>query len=489
MTRWLPAGVTLIAVLLTGCSDASAPSPEAVPATTTAPPESVFASVTGDRYTTPSESIFASVSVGRDHACGLWPNGTVECWGRNNDGQAQPPGGRFASISAGSDHTCGVRASGTVECWGDWLFGKATPPGDEFLSGYGGDEYVCGVTHDDWAVCWGSNGDWRGKTIAEAQPPFWKFASVSLGSDHTCGVMTEGRIVCWGDNSERQSAPPSGEFLLVSARSDRTCGLRIDGTVVCWGGESGSGSLADLDSMFDSIAGHSGPTTVPVPHPGGVFASISVGNDHTCGVRASGAVECWGENNSGEADPPGGKFLSVSSGSYHTCGVKTDGSIACWGSNRSYKDENTGQADPPGGEFSSVSSGDYSTCGLRTDGTVMCWGYEFDDQHYVGRNPGVPENPRYRWDNSKVVVSWDASIDADFYNIYYDNYGKSCGIDDDGPVFCDELATNIPVNSYVHTNPVKDEDANHYWIAACNSHGCSHIDSDNRAEYIDTSPE
>ena len=33
------------------------------------------------------------------HSCGLRTDGTIACWGRNEDGQADPPAGRFSSVS------------------------------------------------------------------------------------------------------------------------------------------------------------------------------------------------------------------------------------------------------------------------------------------------------------------------------------------------------------------------------------------------------
>ena len=59
---------------------------------------------------------------------GVRTDGSVECWGSNEDGEATPPEGEFASVSAGGYHTCGVRTDGSVECWGDNRFRQATPP-------------------------------------------------------------------------------------------------------------------------------------------------------------------------------------------------------------------------------------------------------------------------------------------------------------------------------------------------------------------------
>ena len=80
---------------------------------------------------------------------------------------------------------------------------------------------------------------------------------------------------------------------------------------------------------------------------GAVFASVSAGQTHSCGVQTSGAVVCWGDNSQGQVSPvPAGAYIAVSaSGSHgsHSCGVKTEGTVVCWGSNTS------GQATPWGG--------------------------------------------------------------------------------------------------------------------------------------------
>ena len=106
----------------------------------------------------------------------------------------------------------------------------------------------------------------------------------------------------------------------------------------------------------------------------------------------------------------------------------------------------------------------------------------------IDTGPPAPENARYVWDNSTIVVTWDASEGAEYYTIYHDDFfDGACTITGGGtPAFCDELSTNILENSYVHTEPAGDE--NHYWVTACNSDGCSDIDSDSPAEYIDTRP-
>ena len=88
---------------------------------------------------------------------------------------------------------------------------------------------------------------------------------------------------------------------------------------------------------------------------------------HTCGLRESGAVECWGDNYLGRADAPAGRFSAVSAGVFHSCGLRETGAVECWG----YTFD--GQAQPPAGEQRSVSAGEYHACAVSVDGAASCW--------------------------------------------------------------------------------------------------------------------
>ena len=98
------------------------------------------------------------------------------------------------------------------------------------------------------------------------------------------------------------------------------------------------------------------------------FSSVSAGGRHTCAIRRTGEMVCWGYNEHGESVPPTGTFLSVSAGYGHTCAVRDTGELACWGSDR------LGQSSPPAGTFVSVSTGFWEACGLRDTGEIECWG-------------------------------------------------------------------------------------------------------------------
>ena len=86
-------------------------------------------------------------------------------------------------------------------------------------------------------------------------------------------------------------------------------------------------------------------------------------------------------------------------------------------------------------------------------------------------------NPQYAWDGSTIRVSWDPVDGADYYKIYHDDFfDSSCSLRMGGsPSFCEELAANVVGTSYLHENPNASE--NYYWVVACNSDGCSEVES------------
>ena len=145
---------------------------------------------------------------------------------------------------------------------------------------------------------------------------------------------------------------PATAFATISAGLAHTCALRFSGIVRCWGDDS------------------NGQTTVPQ----GTYSAVSAGSRHSCGVRTDGSVACWGDDSNGQTTVPQGTYSAVSAGSWHSCGQRSDGSIACWGANALAQGGYSGQSDAPEGTFVSVSAGLQHSCGVRTDRTVVCWG-------------------------------------------------------------------------------------------------------------------
>ena len=122
---------------------------------------------------------------GGHHTCGVRTDGSLECWGLDDDGQASPPDGAFASVSAGESHSCGVRTDGSIACWGSDSL-RESP--------------VVAATP---------------QAVPVAEQPAMssvELASVSAGTFYSCGLRSERSMVCWGDQlvSERGAHMPPG---------------------------------------------------------------------------------------------------------------------------------------------------------------------------------------------------------------------------------------------------------------------------------------
>ena len=146
----------------------------------------------------------------------------------------------------------------------------------------------------------------------------------------------------------------------VEAGPYHTCGVKADGALGCWGAGTTIGTVFELGQSI-------------VPTPNADWVQVSAGGRHTCGLKTDGSIQCWGDNTDGGTNvpSPNANWVQVSAGGYHnSCGVKADGSIQCWGYN------GFGQKDvpSPNANWVQVSAGDSHTCGVKADNTLQCWG-------------------------------------------------------------------------------------------------------------------
>jgi alpha-tubulin suppressor-like RCC1 family protein len=338
------------------------------------------------------------LSHGADHRCVIEVGGALRCWGSDytgqlGDGTLQSPAvslvpsivpGASGSldVAAGGGHTCAVLPGGTVRCWGYDSVGQVGD-GDAGLP----DVVLTPVTVD------GLSG-----AIA-----------VTAGDRHSCALVVGGSVRCWGYDGDGQigdgvittpaansSAVPVvgvSDAVSVSAGARHTCAVRATGSVVCWGADD-VGQLGD--GTVSSPAANPSPVTVV-----GITdaVAVSAGTSHTCAVRATGAVVCWGSDVSGalgdgtiaapanRATPaavPGiSSATAVSAGVDHTC-VADGGAVRCWGSD-AFHQLGAGWATPGVASASPVTQagfvdatvvavGGSRTCVLDAASTVTCWG-------------------------------------------------------------------------------------------------------------------
>ncbi len=73
------------------------------------------------------EGDLVAVAAGCDHSLAVRADGSVACWGDNDDGEAPPGGveGDFVAVAAGNGHSLALRADGSVACWGSNRTGQA----------------------------------------------------------------------------------------------------------------------------------------------------------------------------------------------------------------------------------------------------------------------------------------------------------------------------------------------------------------------------
>lgn len=345
---------------------------------------------------------FATLEAGLFHSCGILTDGSVYCWGVNDQGQAGPSVGlappcpgfpcRFApakvpatvlftDLAAGFLNTCGLASDGSAHCWGvnsagqlgiaiDSLAASSTPvavSGGLAFDGLAiGGNHVCGVEADGTAHCWGVNDrDQLGVgSIGFSSDPVpvsggLAFTSLSAGERHTCALTDTNAAYCWGFNFFGQlgvdSIIQSGDpvivvgglaFDVVASGREYNCGLISDGSAHCWGHND------QRQLGIDIPAGTTDPadsmSITPVSVSGGLtFMALATGAHHACGLTAGGSVHCWGRNVEGQlgagftssfsATPEpvqnGLVFAAISAGWEHTCGMTTGGVAYCWGSN------------------------------------------------------------------------------------------------------------------------------------------------------------
>ena len=185
----------------------------------------------------------------------------------------------------------------------------------------------------------------------------------------------------------------------------------------------------------------------PTPEPGTHFVAVSSGDFHTCALRATGEVVCWGASESGEqkgghgpvdfgqaSPPPDKRLVDISSGYDHTCGLRSDGTPVCWGASSPAVDR--GQTSPPPGErFVALSSGSNFTCGLRADGSHACWRFTPSER---STEPGVPGVHTYSGSQvPKDISSHGYDTVKNWVFAYVSNGNRfTCALDPDGAPVC-----------------------------------------------------
>jgi alpha-tubulin suppressor-like RCC1 family protein len=343
------------------------------------------------------------------------------------------PTNDWIAVGLGGDHTCAIDSNGSLYCWGlgaDGQLGTGSTDSQllpalvgfdhDWLTIVGGRSHSCGLKRDGSVYCWGSIGGYVGDVTSIGPSPNrvgsdndWQSIASNTGA-HVCGLKQDHSLYCWGSNylgqvgdgtrDERPTPVRVGadsDWQTVAAGLLHTCAIKMDGSLYCWGYNL-DGELGVDFSQTPNAQGYS-PLQVGTDKD---WQSLSAGGFHTCAIKTTGALWCWGDDSYGQIGGATSNRQSnvpiqfdqatdwtrVVAGDAATCAMKTDHSVWCWG-------DITATAAPSsmiqwpdpkrvnGANWESVSSGGEHFCGIAY-GSLYCWGSNGYGQVGDGTKPG-----------------------------------------------------------------------------------------------------
>ena len=243
---------------------------------------------------------------------------------------------------------------------------------------------------------------------------------VSIGSSSACAVTTSGGVKCWGtgnvgqlgNNSTALRSTPfdvsglAGTAVSVRVGGRHACALMATGGVKCWGAND-RGQLGNNDATHTN-------SLVPVAvvdagnQPIAGVAAIAAGENHACALTATGTVNCWGANDSGQlggggsyddsnvpiavvdgTEAPITNVVSLVASAYHNCASTLTGPTLCWGTNVNGQLGNSPDSIGPVSNLAvpvpdasvraltgaTLAAGAFHTCALGAAGGAKCWGF------------------------------------------------------------------------------------------------------------------
>ena len=383
------------------------------------------------------------LAIGNQFVCALLSHGKVRCWGYNiagqlglgdfdnrGDGPGELPtayvetGGTVVDLAAAVGAVCALLDVGAVRCWGGSTSGELgsgsfepigdgpgeLPPdtvhvGESARALAGGGGFFCAVTHGDDVRCWGNNtwgqlgllipwnqtgnlGDEPGELPTEAVPLDDVPVALAAGTGHVCARTAAGEAYCWGLGEQGQLGYESPQNL-----------------------GSGAEDLPTVPVLVDAVDAD--------------VVQIVVGDGHTCALRGSQQVRCWGSGMDGRLGtgdtvsigdapgtmpppdvPLGGDVVQIAAGAFHTCALMAGGAVRCWGLNTEGQlgvgspadaiGDDPGEmppADVPlGGLATAIYAGGSNSCAVLEGGAVRCWGENSQGQLGIGSTATIGDD-------------------------------------------------------------------------------------------------
>jgi alpha-tubulin suppressor-like RCC1 family protein len=232
--------------------------------------------------------------------------------------------------------------------------------------------------------------------------------SAAAGRNFACAIAgSPARVHCWGSSAGIASSVTPvvtalpGTPTAIAAGHGHVCAIVDTGsanTPYCWGynanGTLGRGTMGPADATPTAVLG--GITDA---------VQLSLGIDHSCVRRASGAVACWGFNGDGRVGDGSGLLrtapvavsgltdaIDLEVGTTHSCAVRAGGTVVCWGPNASGQlgdGTSTARLAPVTASIlgartaTRIAAGGRHSCAIAA-GEVFCWGANSEGQLGLG---------------------------------------------------------------------------------------------------------
>lgn len=143
------------------------------------------------------------------------------------------------------------------------------------------------------------------------------------------------------------------------------------------------------------------------------FVSLATGSAHTCGLRATGRVDCWGARDIGNSwSLASSGFVRIDAHGGAICGQRADGRLSCW-----HREGGVSEPRPyEEGIYRGFAVSSWQVCALDLAGRAGCW-------------------PFFHW-TEPITVGWEQALAAARFSVIDAGDVHVCGIRDNGGILC-----------------------------------------------------
>jgi len=272
------------------------------------------------------------IALGLSHGCALKTDGSVMCWGTNDDGQLGDGTKEFrkgpvdvkgltkpTAVAAGAHFACALAADGSVSCWGDGRDGQLGPgktdgsPTPVKLAGISDATQItarsdgaCALRRAGGVVCWGDMGGEDGKL--EPVKDLSNIVEVQTSGSHACARNDKGALWCWGDAEHGATGtgpalkgPEHAPIQIAEVKAVTALDLDSSGTCVITDGGAGASCWG---IAYAGRLGNGASTIQPAPvKVAGVVdaTQLALYGNYSCALHRDGSISCWGGKRNGIA--------------------------------------------------------------------------------------------------------------------------------------------------------------------------------------------